>query len=406
METEDLLRQKEKAEKLRQNWLDVWDEIAYYVLPARVGYNSKHVPGERFKWSRRYDTTAGQANKTLANHLHMALCSPAQPWFEGMFADPELNKSDAAKEWSEEVTELMFKAYNYSNFNAQINTFFQIYCAMGSSCITTDFINDGREPFSLVFQNIPLQSAAFDIDVHNRIDTVFETIEMTPKQAKERFKRTFESNSDDRIKLIKCTYPNPKYDPKSVSPKKRAFVVDWIHEKDKFETEYYYELPYHMARFEGIENDYIYGEGPGILCLSDIRSVNRAKRLEFRGYEKAIDPPLMGAAGGIIGDLHINAGGFTQVRDPRMIGEMPGKMDINLVMIKGEELRDSIRKAYKIDELLVPERKGQNPATATEIQIRYEQMQKMMGATVGRIEHELLKPMTKRVFRIMYRTGQ
>ena len=54
----------------------------------------------------------------------------------------------------------------------------------------------------------------------------------------------------------------------------------------------------------------------------------------------------------------------------------------------------------------MPERKGQNPATATEIQIRYEQMQKMMGATVGRIEAELLKPMVKRVFGIMYRNGR
>ena len=126
----------------------------------------------------------------------------------------------------------------------------------------------------------------------------------------------------------------------------------------------------------------------------------------MRGYEKGIDPPLMGAAGGVIGDLHIQAGGYTQVRDPRMIAELPGKMDGNLVMHKGEELRDSIRKAYKIDELLVPERKGQNPATATEIQIRYEQMQKMMGATVGRIESELLKPLIKRVFGIMLRNGQ
>jgi hypothetical protein len=165
-------------------------------------------------------------------------------------------------------------------------------------------------------------------------------------------------------------------------------------------------MPYHLVRFEGIDDDPIYGEGPGLLCLSDIRSLNKAKALEFRGYEKAIDPPLLGASGAIIGDLHINAGGFTQVRDPRMIGEMPGRMDAQLVMFKGEELRDSIRKAYKIDELLVPERKGQNPATATEIQIRYEQMQKMMGATVGRIEAELLQPMVQRVFGIMLRNKQ
>ena len=51
-------------------------------------------------------------------------------------------------------------------------------------------------------------------------------------------------------------------------------------------------------------------------------------------------------------------------------------------------------------------RKGQNPATATEIQVRYEQMQKMMGATVGRIESELLKPLIDRVFGIMLRNNR
>ena len=406
MDTEKLLKSKATAEKLRQNWLDIWDELAYYVLPARVGYNSTHVPGERFKWSRRFDSTAGQANKTLANHIHMALTSPSQAWFEGVFADPELNQMDVAKEWSEEVTHEMFSAFNYSNFNGQINTFYQILCCMGTSVLTTDFISTPKEPFSLVFRNISMQNVCFDVDMHERIDTVYQDFKITRKQAIEMFGDRFKKEDGEMVKITKCTYPNPNSDPTSIDPKKRPYLVTWIHEKDKFKSDSEYELPYHVVRFEGIENDPVYGEGPGLLALSDIRSLNKAKYLEFRGYEKAIDPPLMGANGGVIGDLNINAGGYTQVRDPRMLGEMPGKMDINLVMIKGEELRDSIRNAYKINELLVPERKGQNPATATEIQIRYEQMQKMMGATVGRIEAELLKPMVKRVFGIMYRNGR
>ena len=95
---EALLKTKKRGESSRQNWLEIWDEIAYYVMPSMVGFNSSHVPGERHKWSRRFDTTAGQANKTLANHLHMSLCSPSSAWFEGEFDDPAINASDAAKE--------------------------------------------------------------------------------------------------------------------------------------------------------------------------------------------------------------------------------------------------------------------------------------------------------------------
>ena len=54
---------------------------------------------------------------------------------------------------------------------------------------------------------------------------------------------------------------------------------------------------------------------------------------------------------------------------------------------------------------MVPERKGQNPLTATEIQVRQEQAQKMLGAAVGRIKDELLTPMLVRVFGLMHRNG-
>ncbi len=409
MQLEDLMKVKKQSETMRQNWLDVWEEIAYYVLPSKVGFNSKHVPGERQKWSRRFDTTAGQANKTLANHLHMALCSPSQAWFEGEFTDPELNKNDAAKEWAEDTTERMFKAFNYSNFNGKINTFFQTLCAFGTSNLEAGFISTPREPFSLVFKTVSLGDFTFDVNVDERIDTIFQDVRMSHRQAEQKFGKKFQSKSNTdyngKLKFTKIIHPNEDFDPESLNPKKRDIMVVWEQGGEEILVEYEWEMPQMVARFDEIYDDY-YGEGPAIVCLSDIRSINTAKRLEFRGYEKAIDPPLMGAPNGIIGDLHINAGGFTQVRDPRMIGEMPGQMNFQLAMTKGEELRDSIRKAYKIDELMVPERKGQNPATATEIQIRYEQMQKMMGATVGRIETELLKPLIKRVFGVMMRNGQ
>ena len=408
---------KKRGETSRQNWLDVWDELAYFVMPSMVGFNSSHVPGERFKWSRRTDTTAGQANKTLANHLHMALCSPSSAWFEGEFDDPDINKLDAAKEWAQDTTERMFRAFNYSNFNGKINLYFQVLGAFGTSNLEANFISTAKEPFKLVFSTPHLNNTVYDVDVNGVIDTVFEDVTYTKRQAETKFNRKFEDGNSsnnttyrssvdqDVVTLIKITLPNEDFDPDSLSPKKREYIVHWVYNKEIFKTEYIYEMSYMVARFEEIYDDRFYGEGPGLLALSDIRSINTAKRLEFRGYEKGIDPPLMGAAGGVIGDLHIEAGGFTQVRDPRMVGELPGKMDINLVMIKGEELRDSIRRAFKIDELTVPEKSG-NPRTATEIQVKYEQAQKAMGATVGRIESELLKPLVKRTFGMMFRNGQ
>jgi hypothetical protein len=304
----------------------------------------------------------------------------------------------------------MFSAFNHSNFNGQINTFFQILCAMGTSVFHADFINNARDGFSLVFQNVKLSQAVFDVNDMEKVDTVFHDVPLTPRQIKMRFDKELETQGgtldNNRIDLIKIVMPNPKYDPESLDPMKREYICQWVHRNEVFHTDSYYELPYMCVRFDEVDQDDVYGEGPGLLALSDIRTINQAKRLELRGWEKAIDPPLLGAAGGIIGDLHIEAGGFTQVRDPRMIGEMPGRTDMQATQIKGEEVRDQIRKAYMIDQLILPERDNQNPLTAFEISKRYEQMQKALGATVGRIENELLKPLINRVFGMMLRNGQ
>ena len=182
---------------MRRNWDRIWDEIAYYVLPSKTGFLSTFVPGERTRWSRRFDTTAGHANKTLANHLHMAMCSPAQPWFELYFRDPAMNEDKDMKVWAEEATHRMFEAFNYSNFNAQINTLFQNLCAFGTSCLCTDFKNTPRDGFNLVFDNVKLSQAVFDINEYGVIDTVFHEHKVTPRQAMLKFNREFPSTPEN-----------------------------------------------------------------------------------------------------------------------------------------------------------------------------------------------------------------
>lgn len=403
---ESILRVYESRKSERKNWDRINDEIAYYVLPSQTGFLTTFIPGERTRWSLRYDSTAPQSNETLANHIHMALCSPAQKWFELQFVDQELNEIDAAKEWAQDCNKRMFDAFKSSNFHAQINTYFQGLCAFGTANLEANFMSTPANPFTLVFYNIHLATCCFDVDFNKQIDTVFHEYKLTSRQAKEKFGDKFKDSGNKEINILKVTRPNKHYVPDSINPKERKYLVEWTHKKEIFKSETAYEMPYMVTRYKGIMQDDIYGEGPSLMALSDIRSINTAKRLGLRGWEKAIDPPLMGSAGGIIGDLHIEAGGFTQVRDPRMIGELPGRMDINTDQFKGEEMRMAIRSAYKIDELLVPERKNQNPATATEIQVRYEQAQKALGATVGRIENELLKPLITRVFGMMMRNGQ
>ena len=43
--------------------------------------------------------------------------------------------------------------------------------------------------------------------------------------------------------------------------------------------------------------------------------------------------------------------------------------------------------------------------TATEVNVRYETMQRILGPTLGRIDTEFASPLIDRTFKIMYRAG-
>lgn len=404
----DALKTHDIRKSARKTWDNTNDEIAYYVLPSQTGFVTDFVPGERQRWSYRFDSTAGYANKKLANTLHMSMVSPSQPWFDVRLKDVDLGKEDVVKEWLEDTTRKMYLAFSESNFNAQINTLFQCFCAFGTASIDTNFETKPNNPFTLLFKNLDLSVCTFDYNAAYQIDTKVEEFKFTPRQAFELFDKEFSdsTDADKRIKILKITRPNPDFVPESLLPKERAYLIEWCYNKKLFKTETAYEQPFQVVRFSQIKQDSIYGEGPALLALSDIRSVNELKRLELRAAAKAVDKPLIGSMNAILSDLHTEPGGFTIVRNPRDIGELPGGMDIQTVMYKSEDLRNSILTAYSITDIDIPDRKGQNPLTATEVQLRQEQAQMMLGAAVGRIKDELLTPMLERVFGLMQRNGR
>jgi len=66
-------------------------------------------------------------------------------------------------------------------------------------------------------------------------------------------------------------------------------------------------------------------------------------------------------------------------------------------------LTESIRKAFYADQL---ELKESPQMTATEVNVRYELMQRLLGPTFGRLKTDLLDPIVERAFNIMYRAGK
>jgi len=115
-----------------------------------------------------------------------------------------------------------------------------------------------------------------------------------------------------------------------------------------------------------------------------------------------LDPPTFERDGAVTGSLKLYPGGRNVARNKDDVWTLDRHIKYDVSQIKEEELRQSIRQIFYSDQLKLQEGPEM---TATEVQVRYELMQRLLGPTIGRDESELMNPMIERVFGTMFRAN-
>ena len=102
-------------------------------------------------------------------------------------------------------------------------------------------------------------------------------------------------------------------------------------------------------------------------------------------------------------DLDLDPGGLTVVSDIDGLKPYNNQARFDVSRERITDLQMSIVEAFYGDQLELKE----SPAmTATEVERRWQILQKLLGPTVGRIQSDLLDPMIQRTFNILLRAGQ
>ena len=163
----------------------------------------------------------------------------------------------------------------------------------------------------------------------------------------------------------------------------------------------YNEFPYLVPRWSKATGE-IFGRSPSYNALPDIKTLNKAVEIGLKAWAKAIDPPLLVQDDGVIGKVRMTPGGITVVRNDAAIKPLQIGSNWQITDLKENQLRTAIRQAYYSDQLQLQDGPQM---TATEVQVRYELMQRLLGPTLGRFQSEFLTPLIERVFGIMFRAG-
>lgn len=418
MKGEEIVRRFDALSAQRKTVEQTWDYIEKFIAPLRGGKFFQPQSSEHeIDWRRGrdvFDNTAMVACDILASSMHSALTSPALQWFGLRFEDEKLNTDVEAKRWLEEVGEMVYGALGDSNFNLEINETYLDLVSFGTAALVEEDLGDGELDFSAV----PIRECHFEMGAKGGIHRFYRWLQWTPSQMvdkwgieklpqeiQDRYKNA--QGVDTKEDIIFCIWDRANgADGDTVkAPALRRFGFKYVMKRGNIELGEeggYYEMPVYLPRWKKASGSQ-WGFGPGTLALSDVLTLNYLIELVLKATEKVVDPATLAQERAILSDLDLGASGLTVVRDINGIKAYESQARFDVSALQVEDLRRKINRTFLVDQLEMKE----SPAmTATEVQVRYELMQRLLGPTLGRLQSDLLDPLVERTFRIMLRSGK
>lgn len=422
----EMLKRYQRAQSNRYVVEEMWDWIERYIAPYRGRFFKDEKSESSIEWRRPwvYDATAVVSAQHLASMLHSSLTSPSTQWFDYRFISDELNENKEAVEWLQACSKIVYQALQASNFNTEINEVYQDLVDFGTSAIVEEMETvDGKD--ELVFKSVPLKEFFFDQDTRGRVINFYRRYEWTPLQIFNKFGKDgtpqtiideVESQAYDNDKKYVVIFGIYRREDISLAEtrnamnlaaSKRPYGWRYILESDATELGEeggYYEMPAFVPRWRTTSSS-MWGNSPAMLALSDTLTLNRSIELNLAATEKALDPPTLTTQRGLIGDLDLNAGGLSVVRDINEISTFESKARFDVTYQEIARLQSNIKEYFFINQLMLPPMEG-TPATATEITVRMQQLERLIGPTLGRLQNDLLNQVVTRTFRIEARGGR
>lgn len=399
-----------------------WQTLSQYFLPSESDVNTEKTEGITGWTDRIFDTTAIQANQTLAAGQRNWLTPSTEPWAE--FQPPTEIKSDGdeASQWLAKASDVAMSELARSNFYSIVNMAY-----LGVGVFGTDLIwcEEGKKT-ALNFRHSKIKTYTIAEDDEGVVDSVHREFELTGRQAKQMFTddelgedimREIKGGKglDKKIKFLHAVFPrkdSERLDKRADGANKPvASVYIAIDKKRTVRESGYDEMPAICQRFSKWGTGSVWGFSPSYTALPEARQLNYVVQYtdalaELHAYPRFLKPS------NLVGDIDLRSGGETAY-DP-MAGELGlprewatvGEYKLALDLI--ESKRNAINQIFYVD---IFKRLGSNPLldkkmTAFEISRREAEDLNQFTPAFDRRIPEFLNPLLRRVFGILYRAGK
>lgn len=418
-----ILKRHAALEAQASNYFNVCQDIAEQVIPYKSVVTIEREQGSE-RTERVFDSTAIKACADLASMIHGTMTPATQPWLSFALRDEELDAKQEVREWLEDCATRIHKGLRQSNFSSAVHELDWDLCAFGTGCM----LIEEKEPdktgafAGFRFTTVSVGKYVIAEDKDGRADTCFRKVPMTRRAVLEQFDKggkipdEFRAKAkaapDEVVTVIHAVYPRRDRaygadgQPKG-GKKNMPWVSCYVLQEPKviLDEGGFEEFPYVIPRWTKVTGE-VYGFGPSHTALPDIRTLNAFVQFMLQAIPLAMQPPTMERNDAVVGDPDLTPGGRNVIDAQGPLSDYFAFMDTKYRPDISADFRvqfsDAIKRFYHANEMQL--REGPQ-MTATEVQVRYELMQRLLGPTTGRLETEKLNPMSWRFFAIMARRG-
>lgn len=368
-----------RALDMRAPWQNRWDSARKYTMPSADD-----------DAATLFDATAMDAADNLAASIYTLLTPPESMWLT-------LVPESALSPDAEYATNVLRSNLNDSNFYTVIHQCYMDLVVLGTACLFMAESPIGASS-AFSFSAIPMS------DIAILPNAVFHTTSMPACEVLEQYPTwTPPANLRDTIKQ------DPQTPLKLVQSLVGHDFTAWLDvggdiENNIVSTGTFETNPYIIFRWS-VSSGELYGRGPVLRALPDIKTANKVVELVLKNATIAVSGIWQADDDGVINLNNINLTPGAII--PKAVGSSGltplasgANFDVSQLVLK--DLRERIRHALLADRLgLLSEKE----MTATEIMARNADMMRILGATYGRLLHEFIRPLCDRGLQILSRRG-
>ncbi len=368
-----------RALDLRAPWLNRWDSALRYTMPTADD-----------EVATLFDATAADAVDNLAASIYSLLTPPESLWLSLV---PESEDSPDAIT----ATMALRANLNDSNFYTTIHQCYLDLVILGTACLFMSENPIGADS-AFSFTAIPMK------DIAILQNAVFHTTSMSAREVMEKYP-SWTPPADIRDAIKK----DPETPIRLVQSLVGKDFTAWLDvggniENNIVSTGTFETNPYLIFRWS-VASGELYGRGPVLRALPDIKTANKVVELVLKNATIAVSGIWQADDDGVINLSNINLTPGAII--PKAVGSsgltpLSSGADFDVSQIILKDLRERIRHALLADRLgLLSEKE----MTATEIMARNADMMRILGATYGRLLHEFIRPLCERGLQILSRRG-